>query len=223
VSLLLIIVALGAGFAVPLSAATIFANASNDLTNRFDPGTTQVGDEIILAGTERQLTMFSFEYFAINTAHPGSFDGTISADVRFYQNNGPLFNGYASPGTTPFYDSGSFAVAYTPGGRNTLVFTEGMDFALGGLTIPTSDMTWSVQFSGMSGADSVGVDLYSPPTVGQDYPDYWAYNGSWTLETNSVPMDFAAVMQTPEPSTLWLSLLGGLGILALARRLRRKD
>jgi hypothetical protein len=88
-------------------------------------------------------------------------------------------------------------------------------------------MTWSVQFQGMTLADSVGVDIYSPPTAGGDYPDYWQNNGGWTLLTNVVPMDFAARFEAnatvPEPATLTLSILGGLGILTLARRLRRKE
>jgi hypothetical protein len=89
-------------------------------------------------------------------------------------------------------------------------------------------MTWTVQFAGLGATDSVGVDLYSPATDGQTYGDYWAYNGtSWMLETNSLaPLSsFGAYMAAtvPEPSTLSLSLLGGAGILALARRLRRKD
>ena len=78
----------------------------------------------------------------------------------------------------------------------------------------------------MAADDSVGVDLYSPPVVGADYPDYWQNDGTgWTLMTNSPPMDFAARMEAtvPEPSTMALSVCGGLGLLILARRLRRKE
>src|SRR5664279_2356103 len=44
------------------------------------------------------LTGFSFEYSSTNTSWAG-----VQADVSFYENNGPLFNGYSSPGTTPFF------------------------------------------------------------------------------------------------------------------------
>lgn len=213
------------GICASLPAATIFDNSVNDLTTRFVTGTAQVGDEIMLAGTDRYLTDFSFEYFAINTAHPTFFDGTtITAEVRFYQNTGPLFNGYSTPGPASFWDSGPFTLT-VPTDRNTLVYSAGSDFPVGGLFLPASDMTWSVQFSGMSGADSVGVDIYSPPTVGAevgDFGDYWDFSGP-TLLTNTVPMDFAAKFEAvPEPSTMILSLCGGLGILTLACRLRRK-
>ena len=177
---------------------------------------------------DRSLTTFSFEYWG-TSLNPDSFAGTIQARVEFYANDGTpttMSSGYAPPGTS-FYDSGWFSVP-APTARNTFVFTEGSDgIPLGGLWMPVaSNMTWTVQFRGMGTGDAVGVDLYSPPTVGQDYPDYWQNDGTgWTLETNSVPMDFAALMQAtvPEPSTLALSVCGGLGLLIVARRFRRKD
>ncbi len=214
-----------AGFTVPLSAATtIFDNTVNDLTVRFNPGTTEVGDQILLAGGERYLTTFSFEYWGVNTTFLDHFTGTVQAEVRFYENTGPLFNGYAAPSATPFYNSGLFDVP-APTSRNTFVFTAGTDFPSDGLFLPSSDITWSVQFSGMASDDSVGVDIYSPPVVGQDYPDYWQNSGGWTLMTNSVAtdMDFAAKMDAvPEPSALALSLCGGLGVFFWGRRFSRK-
>jgi hypothetical protein len=116
-----------------------------------------------------------------------------------------------------FYDSGLFAVS-SPTARNTFVFTAGSDFPTGGLFIPGNEMTWSVQFSGMGANDEVGVDIYSPPVVGGNYPDYWQNSGSgWSLMTNSVAMNFASYMEAvPEPSGVALTFLG-LGILALVR------
>jgi hypothetical protein len=211
------------GLLMPLSAVTLFDNTVNDLNLRFNPGTLQVGDEINLASTGN-LTYFSFEYWG--TASGASFAGPVQAQVRFYLNTGPLFNGYPAPAATPFYDSGLFSVP-SPTPRNTFVFTAGSDFAPGGLPITSSDMTWTVQFSGMGAGDAVGVDLYSPPVVGTevgDFGDYWQFNGGWSLLTNSVgPMDFGAYMATPEPSSMTLSVLGGVGMLIAMRWFRRKE
>ena len=197
---LLAVGALWMGIGAPLRATIIFNNSANDETNRFDPGTTEVGDEIILQGPERYLTNFSFEFWGTNSiissSNSTSFNGSVSACVRFYQNNGPLFNGYRSPGTK-FYDSGFFPIAPTP--RSTENFIVGSDFPWTGLFLPvTSNMTWSVQFRGMNTGDTVGVDLYTPPVVGHDYPDYWLNaGGTWLLMTNNsgVHIDFGAVMQ----------------------------
>ena len=104
----LVLLALFAG-STPQLSAVIYDNSVHDLTNRFNPGTFQVGNEINLAGTERQLTAFSFEYRGTNTADNLSFAGSVKAEVRFYLNDGAPYHGYATPGTM-FYDSGLFAI-----------------------------------------------------------------------------------------------------------------
>src|SRR5882762_5761803 len=128
-----------------LRATTIYDNSVNDLFTRFNPGTTEVGDEIILGSTERYLTDFSFEYYGTNTASPGniSFAGPVQARVRFYLNDGAAFNTYLTP-VTVVYDSGWFG-GFGPTARNTLNFTAGSDFPVSGLYLPvSSNMTWSV-------------------------------------------------------------------------------
>jgi hypothetical protein len=208
-------------------APLIYDNSVNDLLQRFDPGTLEVGDEITLAGTERFLTMFSFEYWGTNTASPGnlSFAGAVEARIRFYNNDGAPFNGYPTPSST-FYDSGWFG-GFSPTPRNTLVFTAGSDFPVNGLYMPVySNMTWSVEFRGMGLTDTVGVDLYSPPVVGSDTPDYWENDGGvWMLKTNVVPVDFASKMDatTPEPSSIVLAAFGGFAALISSRWMRQRS
>ena len=220
----LIIAGICTSIALCAPAATIYDNSFHDLLTRFSFGGREVGDQIVLAGSERYLTTFSFEFYGTNTANPVAFSGSVEARVRFYINDGPLFNGYATPGTK-FYDSDWFSVP-NPTPRNTFVFTAGSDFPTGGLFIPASEITWSIQFQGMGGTDNVGIDIYSPPVVGGNYPDYWDFDGSsWHLMTNVVPMNFASLMQAsqvPEPSSAAFCLLGGLGLLAYAGAFRRK-
>jgi hypothetical protein len=222
------------GLTLPLLAqTTIYNNSTNDLTLAFNPGTSEIGNEIILGGTERYLTDFSFEYWGLSS-NPSSFAGHITAEVRFYLNNGLPFNGYATPSSTPFYDS-TFAVP-APTARGTFVFSAADFLAFnpssgGGLFLPASDFTWTVQFQGMGLGDSVGTDLYGPPTVGANFGDFWQKIGtSWFLMNNSqsppyasFAADMMAVAVIPEPSTLALSVLGGLGLLILGRRLGRKE
>jgi hypothetical protein len=218
-----------------LGAATIFDNSTSDLLTRFSPGTLEVGDQVILAGTERYLTQFRFEYWGENAANPTgtTFDGEVQARIRFYLNNGPTFNGYSTPGDEAFFDSGFFslnAAGLGPTERGTIYFLAGVDFAEGGLLIPTAgvpgdEFTWTVQFQGMTANDTVGLDLYSPPSIGGEYTDYWQNSGSgWILSTNIVPMDFAALMeanQVPEPSAIAFWVSGGLALLVFGRRIRR--
>ena len=44
----------------------VYDNSVNDLVTRFDTGTNEVGNEIILAGTERYLEGFSYEFWSTN-------------------------------------------------------------------------------------------------------------------------------------------------------------
>ena len=77
-----LIAALLAGTTQQLAATTtIFANTNSDLSIRFNPGTYEVGDQLTnLAGTDRVMTGFSFEYWGTNTANPTAFAGTVMAE-----------------------------------------------------------------------------------------------------------------------------------------------
>lgn len=204
------------------AATTIYDNSVNDLATRYDPGTLQVGNQIQLAGTDRLLTTFSFEFYGLASG-PNFAGSPVTAEVRFYENTGPLFNGYPTPSSTPFYDSGLFLVG-GPTARSTMVFTAGSDFPSGGLFIPASDITWTVQFSNMGAGDQLGLDLYGPPVVGNSFNDIWSYNSfsGWQLTTNSTGNNvFAARFEVPEPASLALLALGGLGFLYTGWRARR--
>jgi hypothetical protein len=195
-------------------ADLVYDNSTTDLNTRFNPGLFEVGDEIILApGTPRHVTNFIFQYYGVNLS------GTENVQIRFYANDGPAsYSGPFEPGTL-LYDSGLFNFgAYGSTDRNTIAY--------GGIDVFVPDsFTWTVQFSSLGVGAVAGVDLYSPPTVGQNYPDYWENDGSgWMLKTNAVvAMDFGARVEAmvPEPSVAALSLLGGALAIFLGARRRR--
>jgi hypothetical protein len=203
-----------------LNAEVIYGNTSNDLSTRFEPGVFEVGDQIVLTSMG-WLMNFSFEYWGTTTNPSGNFTGNVEARVRFYRMDGEPIQGYASPGTS-FYDSGWFSVAPTE--RATMQFLAGQDFSPNGHFIPVTDMTWSVQFRNMGTGDSVGLDIFSPPEIGGNYPDYWQRDEVWALRESNlepqVPMNFAARFEAtiPEPSTMSLMLFGGLAAYLLRKR-----
>ncbi|MGO8678226.1 MAG: PEP-CTERM sorting domain-containing protein [Limisphaerales bacterium] len=223
-------------------ADVLFQNNSTDLNTRFTDGSLEFGDQIFLNSPgQAYVTNFSFEYYGVGGKANGSFSGLVSVDVRWYLNNGtPTTSGYATPGTL-VYDSGPVNVAATgPTTGSTLTFSTATgDFPVfpagtgtNGWYVPGNALTFTVQFSGMGTGDQVGVDLYSPPSVGTMYADYWQNNGtaanpSWVLleNVNGTPVDIGQEWMgtaVPEPSALALSLVGGLGLLMAVRRFRNK-
>src|SRR5438445_8216070 len=74
--------------AARLRAETIYDNSINDLASRFNPGLLEVGDEVVLAGTGRNVTQFDFEYWGTNSASGVSFAGAVEVRTRFYVKNG---------------------------------------------------------------------------------------------------------------------------------------
>jgi hypothetical protein len=170
-------------------AARIYDNSVHNQSTRFDPGTNEVGDEIVLAPGDRCLTKFSFEFWGTNTLSPFYFAGVVQARVRLYLNDGPItaYGCYPTPGTRLF-DSGWFELPPIP--RATAEFS-------GGLIIPAArDLTWSVQFQGMGPTDSVGLDIYSNAVIGYSYDDYWENSGGdWELKINRIPMSFGATFE----------------------------
>jgi hypothetical protein len=101
-----------------------------------------------------------------------------------------------------------------------LIFLAGSDFPPGGLYLPVTDFTWTVQFQGLGAGDAAGVDLYSPIATGFSFADYWEKDASaWTLKTNTVTMNFAAMVQgsagSPPPAPA-LRLAFNFGQITLA-------
>ena len=211
-------------------ADVLYENTTTDLNVQYDTGTSEVGNQVSLAGgTAANITEFTFQYWA-------AFSGTESLDFRIYANNGPNWDPtYKMPGTELF-DSGTFSVPATV--RQTVVF-DTADFGASGLSVPNG-FTWTVQFSNLGGSGHAGVGVYGPPTVGLAFNDVWVNTGTpttpvWGLKdpSDSYPGlstgTFAAEIDgipvpVPEPSPAqYGSMCGAVCLVRLVwKRLRGK-
>jgi hypothetical protein len=218
-------------------ADVLLQNNTTDLLTRFSDGGTEFGNQIFLANGGF-ITNFSFEYYAGGAGGAGTSFAAgehVNVTVRWYLQNGPTpFNGYTTPGTLIYSETTQIA----PTTRLTLDYSPGSgDFLPGGqptgVIIPQSrDLTWTVQFTGLSGGESAGVDLFSGAAANSMYADYWQNNGtvgspSWELLKDSAGRPITIGQEwmgtaVPEPSILALSLMGGLGLLTAVRRFRNQ-
>jgi hypothetical protein len=210
--------------AAALPAATMVYNNGVSYSGFYlNPGTSEVGDEILLGSGPRVANSFQFEYYGSGLQSGGVNNEQFR--VRFYQNDGAFLG--SGPGgdtylpNTVFYDSGfqTLAAPTDPSGRNTYLF----DLSYTNLVLPDR-FTWSVEFTGIDAGETAGVSIYDPPSVGNNLDDYWLRTGGgWELRgTNGQPINFGAQITTvPEPSTYVIAILGGLCGLAVLGRRRR--
>lgn len=146
--------------------AIVYDNTAN-FEGLFNDSRLESGDEVLLAGTERVITSFAFEYYAEFSA-----TGDESAKVRLYVIDGPADgNPFNTPGTL-LYESAAFSIQ---SGYRTVTFT---DLAL---WTPSDTLAFTVEFSGVTAEESVGLLYYDPPTVGSSDSYFWEKeNGVWT-------------------------------------------
>lgn len=209
------------GTTVLYNNSTVDTGKSLNLVN-----STAVGTEVVLAGAAPSdiLNYFSFEIVSPETAFIGN---NVQMDISIYANTGAPFNGYATPGAAALWNSGSFSLStpyvYNPAPPSplygaTLIEDGATGFAP--LLVP-KDFTLVVEVTGLATADSLGIELYDPATVGQNYGDYWLNSGGgWTL-INSPGADFGAVFEgttAPDAASTAMLLGAALSGLALLRR-----
>src|SRR5580704_14744353 len=173
-------------FAASASAQSLLYDnleGGSDAGLNFSTGPAEIGNEISLAGLST-ATEFDLQYYF---SAPDGTTGNETAEVRFYENNGPMVSGAASPGTM-IYDSGVFNMDLFADNGVTTRSILAFDLTPSGgnatpLSTSVSDFTWTVQFNNISGAESAGLTLYDPATVGVNHPTYWQNTGSgWTLD-----------------------------------------
>jgi hypothetical protein len=200
-------------------AATLVYNNGVSYSGLYlNPGTNEVGDEILLGAGPRIASTFQFEYYS--SAFVGG--GTLNEfRIQFYQNNGTPLGASTFLPNTVFYNSDwqTLAAPTDPSGRNTYFF----DLSYTNFTVPDR-FTWTVQFRGIDAGETNGVSIYDPPAIGNNFDDYWLRTQTgWELRnTNGVPINFGGQITTvPEPATYVLAILGGLcGFTLLNRRKR---
>jgi hypothetical protein len=204
------------GLTLNTQAGLIYDNSVNDQVQRLEASEgLWFGDEVILAGTDRFLIGFDFQFWATNTSG-------LTIDVALHLQDGPEYSGYDSPGTT-IYSLSGFALGNTP--RSTLVF-DSTDLG-GGIDITGyNSLTLAIRFNNI-GSGQAGVDLYNPVNIGSSFPDYWQYvGGQWQLTTNNTfsVVNFGMTIEAvPEPSVFALLLLGGAAGLMGRRIMRRRS
>lgn len=177
-----------------------------------------VGQEVTLQGAgpgaSFNLSTISFEYYS-NYALQGGIT------VRVYENDGP--NG--APGTQLYP---------IPGQTGTPIDIQKAGQTIGGfvtsylvtvhysLPLVPPEFTVAVQFAGVGGDQVAGLTTpNSAPTTGSSPGYFWENdNGSWATRvlTASQPYFTMTVTTVPEPGSVALALVGGVGLSLLGWR-----
>ncbi len=191
-----------------VSAATVYQHSGS---GNFSYTGGQYGDEVVLAGTERVLTGFSFEYSA-------NFERAGGLTFSIYNQDGPLIDGSASPGSVLY----STTVDVVNGGG-----VVGIGFGYDPSNIIPDRFTYTVDFGTLGVGELAGLIVPGgSPSVGLSGNDFWEKTGpganDWALKNFGAGQTAnftATVTAVPEPTTVAM-MVGGAGLMLLA--LRRK-
>jgi hypothetical protein len=218
-----------ASLAQNAQSQVIYQNDTVNLNHNYSPG--QAGNEVVLAGSAASdlITAFSLQFDVVGPAG-GSPNG--NAVLNFYENNGPLVSGAASPGTL-LYSTAPFSLStLTSFTTGAILNYTAADFGGTGVVVP-KDFTWTVSFTGLTGGDTAGLSEFGPhATVGANFGDAWENtSGSWNLLVASKgfePLTFGAVIDgtpistVPDSSSLPLSALAVLAGFGWMKRSQRE-
>ncbi len=213
-------------FGASASASIVYDNSTQYLGSFTDQNNFEAGDEIQLAGTDRTMTSFSFEYSLYSDS--GAVSGNETAELFIRARDGNP-NGL-TPGTI-LYDSGVISLA---GRQNAAGFGTITADNTSVLLPPSGDVVWTVKFSGIENTpdpahagqfvgEHAGLLYYGPVTVGSSFDDYWINRGSGfeLVSVDGITDNFGAQLTAvPEPSTIALILIGAsaLGVARFRRQ-----
>jgi MYXO-CTERM domain-containing protein len=186
---------------VPAYGIPVYNNTVTDTQSTLPYGfttSTQLGDRILLAGTERYATLATVQFFNIGAS--GSFD----AALRLFNIGSPVGSQLGSTYTV----TGISALA------NDAV---NVSFSFPNLLVP-NELIFTVSVANESGVTIFGVDMFEPPVVGSsDNTFAIGFDGSSfnKISTQSENVFFAldASATSPEPSTLALAAAAGLFLI----------
>ena len=194
--------------------------------------TYEFGDQVTLAGNQRGLDTFSFDYY-LNVGN-STKSGNESISFNLYRNDG--VNG--APGTSLLPGGASMVISAPqldtyadPIRPSTAILS--FDPTIPGhpfnITLPDT-FTWTVLFGGIDAGESAGLLVYNPVTIGFSYNDFWDRSGpnnTWQTKLGAgFNANFGAkITAVPEAGTLGYALLGSLLWIGMAgyRRIAGKQ
>jgi len=195
---------------VALHAATVYSDTTTDTggTVFYSTGPfVQIGDRIALAGTDREATAASAQFFA------GAGSGTFDATLRFFNVGSPVGSQIG----------GSFTVTGSITSGNVAVVNW---VSLGNLVLPTN-VIFTVSVSNLSAGLDLGLTMFEPVTIGSSSNQFFitSTNGTTFLQSSqgnsqdNLYFSLTSVTTSciPEPVTMLLTLLG-IPVIALARK-----
>jgi hypothetical protein len=191
----------------PAARAELVFDSSSTVFPLYLPGTSEIGDEITLAGEARTVTGLRFDYYLDPRA-----GNTVTGRVRIYLNNGA---GFPPRPQEVLYSSPSIALA--TGYANVQVSGVALD-------VPES-FTVAILFQNVPAnlAGRVGPVFYGEerPAIGRGFDDYWVRqtNGVWLparFPNGQPPVHFSMLVEAqPDPPVRLLSVTPTNGVAAL--------
>jgi hypothetical protein len=187
-------------------AEIVFDSSDPEELPLYVPGTSEIGDEILLAGEARTLTRLRFDYYLDPRA-----GNTVTGRVRVYLNNGA---GFPPRPQEVLYSSPSIRLA--TGYANIDVSGVAID-------VPAS-FTVALLFQNVppSLASRVGPVFYGlpRPAIGRGFDDYWVRtNGVWVparFPNGQPPVHLSLYAEAqPDPPVRLLTLAPTNGVAAL--------